>query len=32
VVAIKSQIVNKHKMPEEGFIFHDYVVENPVVH
>ena len=32
VVAIKSMIVNKHKMPEEGFIFHDYVVENPVVH
>jgi hypothetical protein len=32
VVAIKSSIVNKHKMPEEGFIFHDYVVESPAVH
>jgi len=29
VVAIKSMIVNKHKMPQEGFIFHDYVVESP---
>jgi hypothetical protein len=25
VVTIKSIIVNKHKMPEEGFVFHDYV-------
>lgn len=32
VVTIKSMIVNKHKMPEEGFLFHDYRVENPVVH
>lgn len=24
VVTIKSMIVNKHKMPEEGFVFHDY--------
>ena len=32
VVTIKSMIVNKHKMPDEGFLFHDYRVENPVVH
>lgn len=32
VVTIKSMIVNKHKMPEEGFLFHDYRVENPAVH
>lgn len=25
IVTIKSMIVNKHKMPEEGFVFHDYV-------
>lgn len=24
VVAIKEMIVNKHKMPAEGFVFHDY--------
>lgn len=26
IVTIKSMIVNKHKMPEEGFVFHDYVM------
>lgn len=24
IVTIKSMIVNKHKMPDEGFVFHDY--------
>jgi hypothetical protein len=26
IVNIKSMIVNKHKMPEQGFMFHDYKV------
>lgn len=26
IVNVKSMIVNKHKMPEQGFIFHDYKV------
>lgn len=26
IVTIKSMIINKHKMPEEGFVFHDYVM------
>jgi len=25
-VMVKSMIINKHKMPEEGFVFHDYVM------
>lgn len=29
IVAIKPIIVNKHKMPDEGFIFHDYQVAAP---
>lgn len=29
VVAIKPMIVNKSKMPDEGFIFHDYQVTVP---
>lgn len=32
LVTVKSTIVNKHKMPDEGFMFHDYRVENPVAH
>lgn len=26
IVMVKSMIINKHKMPEEGFVFHDYVM------
>lgn len=26
IVVVKSMIINKHKMPEEGFVFHDYVM------
>jgi hypothetical protein len=25
IVTVKNMIVNRHKMPDEGFIFHDYV-------
>lgn len=32
LVTVKSTIVNKHKMPDEGFMFHDYRVDNPVAH
>ena len=24
IITIKSMLINKHKMPDEGFIFHDY--------
>jgi len=26
IVVVKSMIINRHKMPEEGFVFHDYKV------
>lgn len=29
IVSIKPMIVNKHKMPDEGFVFHDYKVATP---
>lgn len=32
IVTIKSMIINKHKMPEEGFVFHDYVMGSPMTH
>lgn len=25
IVTVKNMLINKHKMPEEGFVFHDYV-------
>lgn len=27
IVTIKNTIINRHKMPDEGFVFHDYVVK-----
>lgn len=27
VITIKNCIINRHKMPDEGFVFHDYVVK-----
>lgn len=27
VITIKNCIINKHKIPEDGFVFHDYVVK-----
>lgn len=27
IITIKNSIINKHKIPEEGFVFHDYVVK-----
>lgn len=26
IVAVKPMVINKHKMPDEGFVFHDYKV------